>query len=357
MRELGGGSKEQEAELATVEEARNELAATHPQLPRPDAPEGEPDKDAVTLREVGERREFDFAIRDHLGIGVANGWIEMEKAAEASGSRFAYLMGDLVMVERGSRPPRLELLQEEGFKPVVPAVLVREGPLYGTGFFPGEREMIYEVPRDELFPGRHLGGLARGAPRRRHPRRGELPIRYAGISTCFRREAGAAGPGHARDLPGPPVRQGRDVLVREPSASGTEHERLLAIRGAASSSARAPLPRRRHPDRRPGAPGARKFDCEAWIPERGCANREVTSCFQHHRTTRRAAWTCRYTAPAPEAQPPPGATPSHGTAALAVGRNSDRGERERAAGRDGSVVPPPAALVDAAAYRRRIGGR
>ncbi len=192
MRELGGALKQQEAELARVEAARDELAATLPNLPHPDAPEGE-EEDAVTLREVGARPELDFEIRDHLDLGVAHGWIEMEKASQASGSRFAYLMGDLVMVEMTLVNLILGLLRGEGMTPVVPPVLVREGPLHGTGFFPGEREMIYEVPADELF----LIGTSEVSLAALHADEimgaDELPRRYAGYSTCFRREAGAAG--------------------------------------------------------------------------------------------------------------------------------------------------------------------
>src|SRR5919197_1821741 len=129
MRELGSRLKEREAELATVETERDELAATLPNLPEPEAPDGETEDDAVTLREVGERPEFSFEPRDHLDLGLAHGWIEMEQAAEASGSRFAYLLGDLVLVELVLVRFAVDLLREEGFVPVVPQVLVREGPL------------------------------------------------------------------------------------------------------------------------------------------------------------------------------------------------------------------------------------
>jgi seryl-tRNA synthetase len=349
MRELGGRLKEQEAELATVEEARNELAATLPNFPDPDAPEGEPDEDAVTLREVGERREFDFAIRDHLDIGVANGWIEMEKAAEASGSRFAYLMGDLVMVEVVLVRLVLELLQAEGMKPVVPPVLVREGPLYGTGFFPGEREMIYEVPKDELF----LVGTSEVSLAALHAgdilAAGELPIRYAGYSACFRREAGAAG----RDTRGIfRVHQFDKVEMFsfvEPSASREEHERLLAIQERILELLDLPYRVVDIPTGDLGPPAARKFDCEAWIPSEE-RYREVTSCsnttdYQARRLD------CRYR-PEPEAQPLPVHT-LNGTA-LAVGRTLialiENGQQA-----DGSVVLP-AALVDAG-LPQAIGGR
>src|SRR3954447_13554226 len=277
MRELGGRLKDREAELARGEEARDELAATLPNLPEADAPEGETDEDAVSLREVGERPTFDFEIRDHLDLGTANGWIEMEKAAEASGSRFAYLMGDLVFVEMGLVRMVLELLRGEGMTAVVPPVLVREGPLYGTGFFPGEREMIYEVPRDELF----LVGTSEVSLAALHADQimeaDQLPKRYAGFSTCFRREAGAAG----RDTRGIfRVHQFDKVEMFsfvEPSASRDEHQRILAIEEGLLQELRIPYRVVSIAVDDLGASAAKKYDCEAWLPSQE-RYREVTSC-------------------------------------------------------------------------------
>src|SRR5215208_2502369 len=277
MRDLGGTLKELEAELAEVEAKRDELLATLPNLPDPEAPDGETEEDAVTIREVGERPEFDFEVRDHLDLGTAHGWIEMEKAGEASGSRFAYLMGDLVMIEMALIRIVLDLLREEGMTPVIPPVLVREGPLFGTGFFPGEREMIYEVPRDELFlvgtsevslAALHAGEIMRAE---------ELPRRYAGYSTCFRREAGAAG----RDTRGIfRVHQFDKVEMFsfvEPSASGEEHERLLAIEERILTELEIPYRVVSVAAGALGAPAAKKYDCEAWIPSQQ-RYRELTSC-------------------------------------------------------------------------------
>jgi seryl-tRNA synthetase len=340
MRELGGTLKEREAELAQVQAERDELAATLPNLPDPEAPDGQTEEDAVTLREVGERAEFDFEVRDHLDLGLAHRWIEMEKAGEASGSRFAYLMGDLVMVEMALVRIVLDLLRAEGMTPVVPPVLVREGPLFGTGFFPGERDMIYEVPKDELF----LVGTSEVSLAALHAGEimaaDELPRRYAGYSTCFRREAGAAG----RDTRGIfRVHQFDKVEMFSfvvPPESSAEHERLLAIQERILQALEIPYRVVDIAAGDLGASAARKFDCEAWIPSED-RYREVTSCsnttdYQARRLD------CRYR-PEPEAQPLPVHT-LNGTA-LAVGRTLialvENGQRA-----DGSVrLPPP--LVDA----------
>jgi seryl-tRNA synthetase len=340
MKRLGTRLKELESELAAVEAERDELMGTLPNLPDPEAPDGETEDDAVTLREVGDCPEPGFEIRDHLDLATAHGWIEMEKAGQASGSRFAYLMGDLVMVETALVRIVLDLLREEGMTPVVPPVLVREGPLYGTGFFPGEREMIYEVPRDDLFlvgtsevslAALHAGEIMSAA---------DLPRRYAGYSTCFRREAGAAG----RDTRGIfRVHQFDKVEMFsfvEPLDSRAEHERLLAIQERILQALEIPYRVVDIPIGDLGAPAARKFDCEAWIPSQE-RYREVTSC--SNTTDYQARRLDSRYRPEPDAQPVPVHT-LNGTA-LAVPRTlialMENGQQA-----DGSVRMP-AALVDA----------
>jgi seryl-tRNA synthetase len=276
MKAVSAEVKGLDAELDQVESDRDELAATLPNLPSADAPDGGED-DAVTLREVGERPTFDFPVRDHLEIGVEHGWIDVESAAEVSGSRFAYLLGDLVMVQLALVRFAVDVLTNEGFLPVVPPVLVREGPLYGTGFFPGEREMIYEIPRDELF----LVGTSEVPLGALHTDEildpDQIPRRYAGISTCFRREAGAAG----RDTRGIfRVHQFDKVEMFSfvaPSESDSEHERLLAIEERILAALEIPYRVVDIAVGDLGAPAARKFDCEAWIPSQE-RYRELTSC-------------------------------------------------------------------------------
>jgi seryl-tRNA synthetase len=276
MREVSGRIKELETELADVEAERERLALTLPNPPHPDAPDGDTDEDAVVLREVGERPSFDFEVRDHLELGRALGLIDTEKAAEASGSRFAYLMGDLVLLELALIRLAVEVTGAHGFVPVVPPVLVREEALYGSGYFPGERESIYEIPKDELFlvgtsevslAALHAGEIIEGD---------RLPIRYAGISTCFRREAGAAG----KDTRGIfRVHQFDKVemfsFVR-PEDADAEHERLLAIEEEILGLLEVPYRVVDIAAGDLGAPAHRKFDCEAWIPSQE-RYREVTS--------------------------------------------------------------------------------
>ncbi len=275
--ELKSELKELEPQLAELSERRDDLLATLPNIPEPEAPDGETEEDNVTLREVGEAPRFAFEPLDHLDLAQRHGWIEMEAAAEASGSRFAYLLGDLAMLEFALVRFAMERARAEGFEPTIPPVLVREQALFGTGYFPGEREMIYEVPRDELF----LVGTSEVSLAALHADQimeaGDLPKRYAGFSTCFRREAGAAG----RDTRGIfRVHQFDKVEMFsfvEPGSSREEHERILAIQEGILSALEIPYRVVDVAVGDLGAPAARKFDCEGWIPSQE-RFREVTSC-------------------------------------------------------------------------------
>jgi seryl-tRNA synthetase len=269
--------KELEPQLAELSEKRDELLASIPNIPDPDAPDGETEEENVALREVGDRPEFAFEPLDHLDLAQRHGWIEMEAAAETSGSRFAYLLGDLAMLEFALVRFAMERVRAEGFKPTIPPVLVREKALYGTGYFPGEREMIYEIPRDELF----LVGTSEVSLAALHADQimeaGELPKRYAGFSTCFRREAGAAG----RDTRGIfRVHQFDKVEMFsfvEPGSAREEHERILAIQEAILGELEIPYRVVDVAVGDLGPPAARKFDCEGWIPSQD-RFRELTSC-------------------------------------------------------------------------------
>jgi seryl-tRNA synthetase len=303
------------AELEKVDGDIQRVATALPNLPDPDAPDGMTEEDAAVLREVGEKPAFDFEPRDHLEIGVDLGLIEMEAAARLSGSRFAYLKGDLVLLELALVRFAIDLVRAEGHEPVVPPVLVREEALEGTGFLPGDRDQIYEIPKDELF----LTGTSEVALAGLHAGEildpGALPLRYCGFSTCFRREAGAAG----RDTRGIfRVHQFDKVEMFsfvEPSESATEHERLLAIEERILGELEIPYRVVSVAVGDLGAPAAKKYDCEAWIPSQE-RYRELTSCsnttdYQARRLS------CRYRAA--EGESPEMVHTLNGTA-VAVGR-------------------------------------
>jgi seryl-tRNA synthetase len=238
-----------------------------PNLPAPDAP----DEDTV-LKELGEAGATG---KDHLAL--AGPRIDMEHAAQTSGSRFAYLRGGLVMVEIALVRYAFEKLIREGLEPVIPPVLVRERALYGTGFLPDTEQQIYRLADDDLY----LIGTSEVALASLHADEilpaEELPSRYAGFSTCFRREAGAAG----KDTRGIfRVHQFDKVEMFsfvEPDRSEDEHERLLAIEESIVQELSIPYRVVAIAVNDLGASAAKKYDIEAWLPGQD-RYRELTSC-------------------------------------------------------------------------------
>jgi seryl-tRNA synthetase len=239
-----------------TEEELQELLTTLPNLPDPTAAEP---SDEV-LRVVGEASKTG---RDHLEL--AGERIDTERGARLSGSRFAYLRGDLVMLELALVQWVLHKLRGKGFEPVIPPVLVREQALYGTGFLPDD---LYLAGTSEVaLASLHAGEIIDAA---------DLPLRYAGFSPCFRREAGAAG----RDTRGIiRVHQFDKVEMFsfvEPSQSADEHERLLAIEEEILGELQIPYRVVNIAVNDLGASAAKKYDTEAWLPGQG-AYRELTS--------------------------------------------------------------------------------
>ena len=274
LRETIDSGKE---ELEAIEGALRMLTLALPNIPDDDAPDGMVEEDAVVIREVGEVPSFDFEPRDHLDIGTELGVIDMEAGARLSGSRFAYLKGDLVLLELALVRLAIETVRAEGHEPVIPPVLVRAEALEGTGYFPEARDQIYEIEKDDLF----LTGTSEVALAGLHADQileaDQLPLRYCAFSTCFRREAGAAG----RDTRGIfRVHQFDKVEMFSfvaPSESKAEHERLLSIEEKILGELEIPYRVVNIAVGDLGAPAAKKYDCEAWIPSQS-RFREVTSC-------------------------------------------------------------------------------
>jgi seryl-tRNA synthetase len=267
LAELAARGRALSDEEDNVRRRRDEALASLPNLPAPDAP----DADTV-LREVGQAGASG---KDHLEL--AGAMIDMERAAKVSGSRFAYLRGQLVLVELALVHFAMEKVMAEGFEPVVPPVLVREKALYGTGFLPDTEQQIYHLPDDNLY----LVGTSEVPLASLHADEiltaGELPRRYAGFSTCFRREAGAAG----KDTRGIfRVHQFDKVEMFcfvAPEESAAEHERLLAIEESILQELGIPYRVVAIAVDDLGASAAKKYDLEAWLPGQE-RYRELTSC-------------------------------------------------------------------------------
>ncbi|HVW89384.1 MAG TPA: serine--tRNA ligase [Gaiellaceae bacterium] len=263
-----------EAELAEAEARLKDLHDRVPNPPADDTPDGTTEDDAEVLREVGEQPAFGFEPRDHLDLAAAHGWIDVERGGKVSGSRFVYRVGDLVLLELALFRWALDRIVQKGHVPMLPPVLVREQAMYGTGFFPSDKGDYYSVPEDELY----LVGTSEVPAAAFHGDEvlDELPLRYVAYSTCFRREAGAAG----KDTRGMfRVHQFEKVemfVYCEPGRSQEEHDRLLSIEEELVQELELPYRVLNIAAGDLGASAAKKYDIEAWFPGQS-RYREITS--------------------------------------------------------------------------------
>ena len=269
------------AELQKVEkrfvEASDDLrdiAITIPNPANPRCPAGGED-DYEVIEVVGEQNKP--PPMDHAEYGQHMGWVEKEKAAENMGSRFAYLTGEAVLIEFALVQYTLSKLMNHGFTPVVPPVLVREQMMLDAGFFPTDRHQVYELAEDDLY----LTGTSEVALAGLH--RGDLldaqnlPIRYGGFSSCFRREAGTYG----KDTSGIfRVHQFDKVEMFsfcDPLNSWEELENLRNLEQEILNELELPYRVILVAAGDLGAPAAMKYDCEVWLPSEQ-KYRELTSC-------------------------------------------------------------------------------
>jgi seryl-tRNA synthetase len=277
LKELEGVKEELqrlEQQLAAAEGRRKELLDRVPNPPDEATPDGFTEEDAVEIHRWGEPPSFAFPVKDHLEL--AAGGIDLERAAKVSGSRFAFRTGDVALLELALYRFALDRLTSRGFTPVLPPVLVRAESMYGTGFFPTDEVNIYAVERDELY----LVGTSEVPLAAMHGAEilddRDLPLRYAGYSTCFRREAGAAG----KDTRGMfRVHQFDKVemfVFTRPEWSREEHDRLLDIEEELVRELELPYRVVNVAAGDLGASAAKKYDIEAWFPSQE-RYREITS--------------------------------------------------------------------------------
>jgi seryl-tRNA synthetase len=232
--------------------------------------------DFVTVREVGTPASFSFEPRDHLAIGEILGAIDMERGAKVSGARFYFLRGvgarlELALIQMG-----LDRALAAGFEPLITPTLVRPEIMAGTGFLGAHSDEIYYLERDDLY----LTGTSEVALAGFH--KDEIidvsggPLRYAGISTCYRREAGSGGKDTRGIIRVHQFQKLEMFTYIDPKDAEAEHEALLAMQEGMLQSlglayrvidiAAGDL----------GSSAARKFDVEAWVPTQD-AYRELTS--------------------------------------------------------------------------------
>jgi seryl-tRNA synthetase len=263
---------------ATVTEAEEDAALALGALPNlviDGVPAGG-EENFVTLKEVGVKASFEFEAKDHLDLGEALGIIDMERGVKVSGSRFYFLKGAGALLEMGLMQLGMKVAMEHGFTPLVPPTLVKPEIMQGTGFLGEHSAEVYHLGEDDLY----LTGTSEVALAGFHA--GEIldlsagPLRYAGLSTCYRREAGSYGKDTKGIIRVHQFQKLEMFSYVDPVDAEKEHERLLSLQEQMLQSlglayrvidvAAGDL----------GSSAARKYDVEAWVPTQG-AYRELTS--------------------------------------------------------------------------------
>ncbi len=282
-------TKERMKELEPkLEELKTKLDAELIQIPNPtldSVPEGKDESGNLVIKTVGKKPEFDFEPLNHMEIGKKHDLIDMETATAMSGARFYYLKNEAVMLEFALIQFVMGKLMKHGFKPVITPVLVKEKAMYATGFFPADRNEIYQVnpktaenpENDDLYlVGTSEVPLCMLQADKIIPQE-TLPLRYMGFSTCFRREAGSYG----KDTQGIIRVHQFDKIEMfsfcDPAKSEEEHELIRQMEEEIMTDLGFHYQVLNICGGDLGNPAAKKYDIEAWIPTQG-KFRELTSC-------------------------------------------------------------------------------
>jgi seryl-tRNA synthetase len=283
MREVGARIKDLKARIEQIEQDLDGLLLRVPNLPDPEVPEGENEAQNVVLRTWGEPPRFEFPFKDHLTLGEELDLIDIGRSTRMAGSRTYILKNDAALLELAVLQYALSLLVERGFVPMVVPTLVRREPLVGTAYFPGGEEQAYACERDGLF----LVGTSEVPVTSYHAgevlEESELPRLYAGYSSCFRREAGAAG----KDTKGlyriHQFNKVEQVVVcrNDEAESKRMHEFILANAEAVVEELELPYRVVNVCGGDLGAGQVQKFDIETWMPSRG-AYGETHSASRFH---------------------------------------------------------------------------
>ena len=272
--DLAAQVKQAASEVDRLESEFDSAILEVPNLVAPDAADGYSEEDSLEIKRIGEPLTEGT---DHTTLGETLGIIDTVRATKISGSRFGYLKGMGAMLEFSLVRWAMDHLVAEGFTPMIPPVLVREEALVGTGFFPEAREQVYEVPKDELF----LVGTAEVPLAAYHTdeilESDDLPLRYAGFSTCFRREAGTYGKDTAGIFRVHQFDKVEMFVFTMPAESAAEHDRLLAVEEKLVGELEIPYRVVNIAAGDLGASAVKKYDIEAWFPGEQ-AYREITSC-------------------------------------------------------------------------------
>lgn len=267
MRELDTNSDRLNNDLQKIEEEFNEILSKIPNIPSADVPIGKNDAENVEIKKAGKKTEFDFPFKDYMALGEEIDLIDVKRASKISGTRFGIIKNQAALLEFALVNLAFETLVKEGFTPTIPPVMLKEEMARGTGYFEAtDREEAYFIPSDNLF----LVGTSEQSLLSMHS--GEifdekdLPKRYVGFSTCFRREAGAYGKDTNGILRVHQFDKIEMVSFCKKEDSQKEHDFLLSMEEKLMQALEIPYRVLRICTGDLGRPAARKFDIEAWIP-------------------------------------------------------------------------------------------
>lgn len=271
--ELSKLEKEQQAN----EEKYSRLALTIPNLIHESVPIGEDERSNKEIRKWGTIPKFDFKVNDHIDISENLDLVDLERAAKVAGARFYYLKNDLVRLNQSLIHYALDFLAEKNYSPIQPPYMINRKSMEGAIIADDFEEVIYKVEEEDLY----MIGTSEHAMAAMHSNEiiegGDLPLRYAGVSPCFRKEAGA----HGRDQKGIfRVHQFDKIeqfVFTRPEDSWKEHERMLSIAEEFYQKLEIPHRVMLLSSGDMGKISAKTYDIEAWMAGQN-AYREIVSC-------------------------------------------------------------------------------
>ncbi|HEU4605846.1 MAG TPA: serine--tRNA ligase, partial [Nitrososphaera sp.] len=277
MKEISGYLSKSEEELAKTEGRFKQLAMVVPNMLHESVPTGKDEKDNVVVRQSGSARKMDFAPKDHVNIATALDLVDIERAAKVSGARFYFLKNELVKMNQALVNFALDFLSDHGYMPVQPPYMIRQEPMSGAVILGDFQDVIYKIEGEDLYmigtsehaiASMHMDEIFDGK---------KLPIKYAGYSPCFRKEAGA----HGKDMKGIfRVHQFEKVeqfVYCRPEDSWKEHEKMLALSEEFFNRLGIPNRVMLLCSGDTGKISAKTYDIEAWMAGQN-AYREIVSC-------------------------------------------------------------------------------
>ncbi|MBI4234897.1 serine--tRNA ligase [Candidatus Peregrinibacteria bacterium] len=274
MTQLKKEIKTLQPQITALETQIDELAQTVPNPPLHNTPDGG-EEDFEIVNTWGKKPQFDFTPKDHIELGKTLDIIDIERGAKTSGTRFYYLKNEAVMLEFALIQHVSHKLISKGFQPIIPPVLVKEHAMFATGFFPADRNEIYQV--DDMF----LVGTSEVPLTMLHADEivdnAKLPLKYCGFSTCFRREAGSYGKDTSGILRVHQFNKLEMFIFCHPEKSQELHETIRQIEEEIMQDLKLHYRVINIAAGDLGAPAAKKYDIEVWIPTQD-KFRELTSC-------------------------------------------------------------------------------